>query len=292
MSEKIADVARLPSYCPPEIAEQFHEMLGEDYHINDLIQGLKEKPLFPDARHTIQSFVPDLDVREAQRATWANATFYPRCEADTCESNETSDYEIELDGSPADFRVKVGISPNALKVLFSPVQEIMQDLVEGKASPAEIRDRSIIIAYRGLFAGNVAQFATKRHLMKFDQQGFEGYKDEVIQKIDPLYETSFPTEKSNDQPTKLNRLAMAIGGAVMLRHVTVAIARYTESESKNSVGYPLKMYALGLAQQKPVDRKRASFAMANAFDPQSAAAFMKMWFGDIEKDGKQHLRLV
>lgn len=273
-------VGILTSECSPELNGQLEAVIGGHFNINRLRQRLGKRNLFQEARGTVYSFTPNVEVRTAQQQIFDQTYFSLSCEADSGGFEETASYRMKSyqdeDGTYEDHAI-VEISPNALRVLYRPAHDILESL-NPRLSEEVLEYDAADIAYRGLFAGIVAQTAVKMHALA--HIGSEPHlREDIPAKIDQQYEAFFGKDKIEAWDARLNRLAMALGGAVMLRStVNHILEKLGATGDARTVGLPLQLYAEGRKEAQPVDQQQASFAMAHAMRPREAARFMVSWF--------------
>jgi hypothetical protein len=268
--------------CPPIVKDQFEAALGEDFSVRALVNSLKERSLFHEARGVLNSFVADTDVRLAMTDTHDRVYFSSRCLLDEDEDriSEVADYHLDsLDNDPKfDKIVDITISPNALKALYKPVLGIVE-AVSGSTEPLMHVNDIASLVYRAVYAKTVAQYVVMRQTMGAIDDPSLLSKFEVM--TDYFYEKKFGEDGITDFVVRADRLAMAFGGTVMYRQVSESLDREIGKQSDigtQQIGQLIKMYAAGVANIRPVDQQRVTFPLVYAFTPNEASRFLKNWF--------------
>lgn len=269
---------------PLELATQL-DFAGHDFGVHGLRNVLGNLGLFNKARGTIQSFVPDLEQRDAIRDTYDGVVFHNQFspDVDSDDSAETADFRLNVTDEPAldETQVTVNISPNGLKVLYNPVLQILESNITGSPEFSILRDAAVNIAYGGIYSGIIAQYIVKRHALMVDADN-ASVDDFTKEKINILYGKVFPENGVLDPAVRLNHIASRFGGAVMLRHSARAADSFLEQRGSDGsisvAGNSLKMFVAGLRHSVPRDQQQVSFALVNAFTPSDSANFLRAWF--------------
>lgn len=263
------------SVIPEELVTQFQENFDNEFDVQRLRETLETRDIGKIAIATLRSFVGDEVTLSAERAVYRQTIFTPRCKADKDNYSEIADYVLRApdeEDPRQDLSVAIQISPRALQVLHKPLSIIYEE------SDISITEQ-VALAYKAVFSGVVAQ-AVMKIAMRSDVTGFD---ERYVDKIDALYTQTFgaSAEDITDHASRLNRIAMGVGGAVMLRQAAKSVEGDTVGRAGQSdVTQRLRFFALGLAtsERRVVDQQQVSYALAHAYTPQETARVLKYWF--------------
>ena len=239
---------------------------------------LTKKELLGQARGTINSFANDQDVHSAIENVCSGTIFSSKLVPDTSPNSQSARYDLTVapqDGSADE--VMVYISPNALDVGEAVLKAIL-DLP--KETPLE--PKALALCYKGIYALAVTRYVVMRHL-HFSQDISSGISEELEFRVNELHNETFPSnELIEDTTVQLERISLAMGGAVMMRTVANDVRSLGEVEgdySAISLGNFLRIFGMGLAQHAPAESKEVSFGLAHALPPSKMSYVMRYWFG-------------
>ncbi len=292
-----ADVAS--PFCSAQLRDQFVAFLGEDFNAQALREELEQDSLYREAKSTIQNMVPSSEVRIAQRA--ASAYVEAEWVLDEDEFAEEAGYDLTIEHfkTPPVETATIHISPNGLRAFYKPVHTILEQFAAEAVTPSELRDQSIDIATRGVYSNVLAQFLVKRHALSEIEQGKTNTVVSIPEKIDSLYVEKFGTEDGiKDWAVRLDRLAMCLGGAVMIRQAALQMSEFggqwlPRSLTTSTLDKMLRVYAKGNSEKaKPVDQQEVTFSQVNAFTPAEAARFIRLWFSSFTEPNPPKLKIV
>lgn len=267
--------------CGVELRSQLDRAFGVEFSLRALMHNIQERSLFNEARGVVNGFVNETDTKMAISRTHANSKFVPRIELDYDEVSECAEFQIEIfDPKPDETsRVDICLSPNAVKSLYVPVDNIVDYLYPGENSVIS-KERIIAHVVRAVYSKTLTEFM-------FKQQLREAVSNPVIMEkysmlVNEIYEPKFGDDKIKDLNVRLDRISMAVGGAVMYRHVIDSLGHEFDGDSgaeELRMAQLLKMYAMGLRTSKnPVDQQSVTFSLVHAFSPTEVAGIFKRWF--------------
>lgn len=280
-------------HCPEVVNEQFHAFLGDDFNITRFIRDLRSRSLFDEARGTVQSFTSNTEVRTAQRSTYENTRFSAACEGGESEIEEIARYRMltGLDENEHENNATIEISPGALRTLYRPLHDVLETL-DPNREESQREYTALGIAYRSIYSGVLAQFMVKQHALS-RKNGVIGVDETVADGIDGAYTSIFGKNKMFDRAAKLDRVAMAIGGSVIVRASVNGVSRAMGGDVHNdSVSLPIKLFVAGKREADPLEHREVSFSLAHAMSPKLAAGFMQEWFTGQKTPERPTLRLV
>lgn len=263
---------------PTSLTNQFQEVFDTNFDVRRLRDVVADRDIGRISLATLRSFVADDTTLAGQRAVYKNTFFTPRCVPDYDGHSEAAGYELRVpddDTAAADNIVNIEVSPRAIRVVYNPMSLILE---EHDVSV----ERKVAFAYKSVFAGVVSQ-AVMKMAMRNDDFGFD---ERYINRIDALYESKFAESADDitDPAVRLNRVAMCVGGAVMLRQAASGIEGSGEGiRRQTDITQKLRFFALGLASSAHsiTDQQQVSFALAHAYTPKQTAQALKYWFSPL-----------
>ncbi len=267
----------------PQLRRQL-SFLGEDFNIDNFLENLQEPSIHTEARGIVQSFVPDTEVRIAQRAVSAecSAVLVP----DANRSSERAGFEVTVDDVTDTLTESaiIYMSPNAINALYRPVETILGQFSNLAFTDSVIRDFAVESAARGVYANVYSQFLIKRHANVALENRPQNGTLSIPEKIDVIYEHKFGKDGIEDRATRMNRIAMCVGGAAMIKLCVNRLSTLSGNAlplgmKPDVVDKILRLYAKGMVDRaKPRDQQEVTFALVHAFTPEEAAGFMRNWF--------------
>ncbi len=268
----------------PKLRRQL-SFLGSDFEFDAFVENLKEPSIHSEARSVVQSFAPDTGVRVAQRAVGAycDSVLVP----DKNKTSQQANFQVsvdDIDSEPIE-KATIYISPNAIGALYKPVNTILEQFASSDLDKKTRRDTAAEIALRGVYTNVYAQFLVKRHAQTVMETPAEKGDVSLTEKIDVIYEHKFIKDGIEDWAVRINRIAMCVGGAAMIK---LAVNRLTQlggnvlpigMKQHDVLDKIVRLYAKGMSDRaKPNDQQEVTFPLVNAFTAAETAGFMRNWF--------------